>query len=65
MKSTEIGHVTTSNQFAALDASELTGVAGGNSLLLAIPFVAGVLIGDALWGSRTMSMETWFNTYVK
>lgn len=65
MESATIGHVTTSNQFEALDSSELTSVAGGNSLLLAIPFAVGVVLGDALWGSRTMSMETWFNTYVK
>jgi hypothetical protein len=65
MELTKIGHVRTSNQFEALGSSELTSVAGGNSLLLAIPFAVGVVIGDALWGNRTMSMETWFNTYVK
>lgn len=65
MKSTKIGHVAKSDQFEALASSELTSVAGGNSLLLAIPFAVGVVIGDALWGNGAMSMETWFNKYAK
>jgi hypothetical protein len=65
MKSTKIGDVAKSDQFEALASSELTSVAGGNSLLLAIPFAVGCIIGDALWGDSTMSMETWFNKYVK
>ena len=66
MKSTKFGNVAKSNQFEALASSELTSVAGGNSIaILGVPFLIGCVIGDALWGNSTMSMEAWFNRYVK
>ena len=67
MNSIKIRESATSDQFGALTSSELTSVDGGNSAaIIGVPFLIGCLIGDALWGDRpTMSMQQWFDTYVK
>jgi hypothetical protein len=46
--------------FEALTSSELTSVAGGNTIaILGVPFLIGVLISGS-----TMNLEQWFNKYV-
>ena len=67
MNYSKIGDPASSNHFEALASSELTSVDGGNSIaMIGVPFLIGCVIGDALWGDRpTMSVEQWFNTYMK
>jgi hypothetical protein len=55
-----------SDQLLEVTSSELSSVEGGNTIaILGVPFLIGCVIGDALWGDGSMSMEDWCNKYIK
>jgi hypothetical protein len=57
MKSTKISAAAQSVTFQELAASELASVEGGYSIaFIGIPFFAGCIISDSLWGEDSVGL---------